>query len=87
MMIQRLEPLSSFLLFVLIRLTFDLEPCISCSLTSAIGCDALEHAAILHGELLDLKRSIFRHKIPSSNKLCKNGKRMRELVSNNEGQQ
>jgi hypothetical protein len=54
MMIQRLEPLSSFLSFVSIRLTFDLEPRISCSLTSAIGCDALEHAAILHGELLDL---------------------------------
>jgi hypothetical protein len=50
-------------------------------LTGAIGCDALEHAAILHGELLDLERSIFRHKIPGD-KLFEN---VRRWVSNGEG--
>ncbi len=35
-------------------LTFDLEPGISRGLTGAIGGNALEHAAVFHGQLLDL---------------------------------
>ena len=50
------------------RLTFDLEPSVGRGLAGAIGSDALEHAAVLHGQLLDLERSVFGHEIPTMRK-------------------